>query len=87
MVSRMWPEHYVSGMQARAVPRHARQRCPWHTVQTIRVSYKDWEKIGVSGEGMHHEELRASWLVKELRLRGIVCPAFNVPQSELLSGS
>lgn len=43
--------------------------------QVIRVSYKDWDRIAVSGRGLLHGELQVSWLQNELEHQGIVGPA------------
>ena len=43
-------------------------------VQIISVSYVDWQKMGVSGQGMLHTQNRKHWLESQLQQRGIVAP-------------
>lgn len=43
-------------------------------VQVIPVSYSVWDRVGISGQGLHHEVNQRSWLRSELRKRGVVFP-------------
>eukprot|EP00892_Ulva_mutabilis_P009813 jgi/Ulvmu1/7203/UM034_0112.1 len=51
-----------------------------HNVHVIPVSYTVWDRVGISGQGLHHEVNQRSWLRSELRKRGIVFPVRQAPR-------
>lgn len=43
-------------------------------VQVIPVSYTVWDRVGISGQGLHHEVNQQSWLRSEMLKRGVTFP-------------